>query len=368
MNLPHLFHAKGVAPLATIVLALPACLGAQTTIAQAGIESYYNSTYALYALDGSTSYVNSGDLNFGTTSSGDNLAIGYSTTNNYLTISAGTVTDYRGTIGHSSGSTGSVTVTGTGSAWINSSYLYIGNIGTGTLKIENGGTVSDTYGYIGSETGSNGTVAVTGTGSRWTNSNTLRVGSSGTGTLTIEKGGTVSNTYAYIGYSSGSNGTVTVTGAGSVWKSSNTLYVGSSGTGTLTIENGALVTATTVSVGSGSAIYLGGGYLALAGTGTTDLATLEALLNGGTKIYAWDGTTSQYVLLDGVTTDSNYYGNYVTLTYYSDITTYDALDSYNLSGGYTVLTSLYSIPEPATWALFGGLGALGLALLRRKRK
>jgi hypothetical protein len=31
-------------------------------------------------------------------------------------------------------------------------------------------------------------------------------------------------------------------------------------------------------------------------------------------------------------------------------------------------STLVAIPEPSTYALFGGVGALALALLRRKRK
>jgi len=33
---------------------------------------------------------------------------------------------------------------------------------------------------------------------------------------------------------------------------------------------------------------------------------------------------------------------------------------------YKILTSIYSVPEPATSALFGGIGALGLAIARRR--
>ena len=63
-----------------------------------------------------------------------------------------------------------VTVSGTGSTWTNSSALYVGYSGSGTLNITDGGAVSSTYGYIGYNSGSTGAVTVDGTGSTWTNS------------------------------------------------------------------------------------------------------------------------------------------------------------------------------------------------------
>jgi T5SS/PEP-CTERM-associated repeat protein len=403
---------RGAALAASLILALPVSLGADDTIiAQDNIELYYNLASNMYALDNGLSYANSGNVSFGTTSSGHNLAVGLSNTGNYLTISSGTVTDYQGYLGFNAGSGGTATVAGVGSTWSNYGSLNVGYYGTGTLNIENNGSVTNTYGYIGYRADSHGTATVTGAGSSWTNSGGLTVGNLGTGTLNIENGGVVTNTNGFLGYESNSHGTatvtgadstwtnsgylivgyhgtgtlnignggsvtntdgyigniadlsgaVTVTGAGSSWTNSGNLYVGSTGTGTLTIENDALVTASSVSVGSGSAIYLNGGYLALAGENEfTDFDTLSALLTDGTKVYAWDALAGGYVLVTSGNSD-----RLVTLAYYPDITTYDALDAYNLSGAYTVL---YGVPESATYALFGGLGALGLALQRKRAK
>ena len=117
-----------------------------------------------------------------------------------------------GYIGDSFGSTGEVTVDGTGSTWSNFYHLYVGHSGGGTLKITRGGTVSDYYGYIGDSSGSTGEVTVDGFGSTWSNSSSLCVGNSGNGTLNITGGGKVSNTNGYIGDSSGSTGAVTVDG------------------------------------------------------------------------------------------------------------------------------------------------------------
>ncbi|WP_164105869.1 hypothetical protein, partial [Serratia marcescens] len=81
----------------------------------------------------------------------------------------------------------------------NSSELRIGQNGTGTLTISAGGTVSNTVGYLGNF--SSGSATVEGTGSAWANSSVLYVGvsGSGVGTLTISGGGTVTNTVGHIG-------------------------------------------------------------------------------------------------------------------------------------------------------------------------
>ena len=66
-------------------------------------------------------------------------------------------------------------------------HLYVGYSGSGTLNITGGGSVSNTNGYIGYNSGSTGMVTVDGTGSTWTNSGTLYVGNSGGGTLNIHR-------------------------------------------------------------------------------------------------------------------------------------------------------------------------------------
>ena len=148
-------------------------------------------------------------------------------------------------------SRGIARVTGVGSKWASYGSLTVGNKGRGTLTIEAGGEVSNGEGMIGFwrdldefNWSSTGTVTVTGTGSKWTNSSKLTVGNSGSGTLTVEAGGEVSNTTGYIGYESSSTGVATVAGAGSKWTNSSKLTVGNSGSGTLTVEAGGEVSNT----------------------------------------------------------------------------------------------------------------------------
>jgi T5SS/PEP-CTERM-associated repeat protein len=149
-------------------------------------------------------------------------------------------------LGYNSGSTGTATITGAGSKWINSSDLYIGRSGNGALHVETGGQVINVLGYLGYNSGSTGTATITGAGSKWINSSTLYVGNSGNGELRVEAGGQVSNNAGLLGFSFGSTGTATITGAGSKWTNGSRLYVGWLGSGALTVENGGQVTAATL--------------------------------------------------------------------------------------------------------------------------
>ena len=126
----------------------------------------------------------------------------------------------------------------------------VGGLGTGTLIIQDGGTaqdgVSSSGGSIGLSAGSTGTVTVTGPGSSWINgpSGGLNIGSFGTGILTITNGGKVIDftpLVSNVGNGAGSNGTVTVTGAGSLWSDIAGIRIGNSGTGALTIADGGSV-------------------------------------------------------------------------------------------------------------------------------
>src|SRR5262245_31578018 len=122
-------------------------------------------------------------------------------------------------LGHHSGSSGSLSINGTGSTMTTGNQLWIGENGMGTLTVQNGGTLnsSSTAGFsniIGVFGGSNGMVTVTGAGSSWTTTNALRVGNSGNGSLMITNGGSVSSTGVEIGLGSSAGGTVTVGGSG----------------------------------------------------------------------------------------------------------------------------------------------------------
>ncbi len=178
--------------------------------------------------------------------------------NSTLIITAGATVNNSGTstIGNSYGSTGLVTVSGTGSTWntnnIYAGILYVGNSGNGILNVTGGGAVSDRIGWVAYDSGSTGVVTVDGTGSTWSTTS-LRVGYSGTGTLNITNGGCVLGagtgySNAYVGYNSNSRGTMTVSGPGSTFSSSNgllDLYIGYGGAGTASVTNGGNVSSET---------------------------------------------------------------------------------------------------------------------------
>ena len=222
-------------------------------------------------------------------------------------------------VGINSGSTGTVTVDGTGSNWTSIGSITIGLAGAGTLSISNGGKVSNSNGYIGQNAGGTGKVTVDGIGSTWTNAGNLTVGDFGTGTLIIENGGKVSNTDGLIGNNSGSTGKVTVDGAGSSWTYGGSLIVGNSGDGELVISNGGNVSyssnvqyATTIGNaagkvtvdGAGSGLthnstmivgYSGNGELSIRNGGVVSNVTgFIGLISGSTGTVTVDGAGSNW--------------------------------------------------------------------------
>ena len=228
----------------------------------------------------------------------------------------GAVTDGIGFIGNHPGSTGAVTVDGTGSRWTNLIQLSVGESGIGTLTITDGGVVSNAgIGFIGLDGSSSGMVTVDGTGSTWTINSDLYVGDSGTGTLTISDAGTLSNSgIVYIGYNPGSSGKATVDGSGSTWTHLVGIYVGDSGTGTLTISNGGSVSNSGIvyigySAGSSGMVTVDGSgssltntsdlYVGDSGTGTLTISDAGTLSNSGIVYIGYNPGSSGKVMVSG---------------------------------------------------------------------
>lgn len=205
-------------------------------------------------------------------------------------------------IGPLSGSHGTVTVTGAGSTWTNSSIgfdLRLGGLGVGVLNIENGGSVSSAYtAYFGYFATGHGMATVAGAGSTWTNTAGFRVGYEGTGILTIEDGGSVSSgSNVSIGTSNGSSGTATVTGAGSTWNSSGLLIVANSGTGILNISDGGSVSNTGGHIGNSNG---SSGEVTVTGEGSLWTNTGNLIL-GGTTLTDQTTATGELTIADGGT-------------------------------------------------------------------
>ena len=99
--------------------------------------------------------------------------------------------------------------------WTSSTTGYIGNTAAGTLTVDGGSDLSSATGYIGYRNGTTGKVTVSGTGSAWTNNSSLYVGDYGSGTVSITGGGTASSGNSEIGCCTNSTGVLTVGGTGS---------------------------------------------------------------------------------------------------------------------------------------------------------
>ena len=129
-----------------------------------------------------------------------NVTVGYNSTANLLINNASTLTLYDAYIGLNTGSNGTVSVQDLNSNWTTAGSLYVGRFGQATLNIKNGATASTlANAYIGSEAGSSGTVNIQDTGSAWAITNDLYVGDSGQATLNISTGATVEASQIYFG-------------------------------------------------------------------------------------------------------------------------------------------------------------------------
>jgi T5SS/PEP-CTERM-associated repeat protein/autotransporter-associated beta strand protein len=174
-------------------------------------------------------------------------------------------------LGNHTGSNGAATISGVGSTWL-SGDMIVGQSGMGALEIIAGGyvaagsTIHHTYTnhVIGESTGSVGTVTVSGAGSRW-DPDGLRVGDFGIGTLNISNGGLVAGGGMISANFGGSS--VVVSGADSRWVA-GPITVGGGGTGSLTVNDGgkvfspSLVVLTNMSIGlngaAGSTVIVDG--------------------------------------------------------------------------------------------------------------
>ncbi len=243
----------------------------------------YSSSQGTVTIDGAESllecrrYIQVGSNGTGTLTVSNGGALMTATDTGYYDVSRINAYD---------GSTGSVTVTGSGSTWtslnqgiILGNWYGSGESGSGELNILSGGRVTSPYLSVSR----NSTLTVSGAGSQMSMTGNLSVsqgsvsmddnasanvrgisiskggslavaglGTSttseqttvGDGSLAVSGGAALYNTTAnmtVLGSSEGTSGTATVTGAGSLWNNTGSLYVGRSGNGTLYVEAGAAV-------------------------------------------------------------------------------------------------------------------------------
>ncbi|MFO1058721.1 MAG: PEP-CTERM sorting domain-containing protein [Dongiaceae bacterium] len=250
-----------------------------------------------------------------------------------MTINGGSVLttpspDPQGHLGTLAGSSGTVTVTGTGSAWklqgvINDGFddglggfLSVGRAGVGQLNVTAGGQVNIDAGatgitpamLVGANAGGQGTVLIDGTGSKITvdcaactptNGPATQIGSAGNGSMTVQNGGTLALTgtdaFLAVGHHTGSVGQLDVTGGGlvslnggnAIASASIGTEAGTSGTVNLT-NNGQMTFSGGQSYlfvgrnGQGSLSLDSGSSLSLTGQPTTEFSSVGLYVGEGT--------------------------------------------------------------------------------------
>lgn len=222
-----------------------------------------------------------GEVNVGRTGSGS------------LSIEGGaTLTSYYGFVGYDTGSSGVVTVTGSGSLWTVSE-ISVGIYGTGVLTTSDAGKIDAEFLYIASSTGSTGTVTVDGAGSVIDVSSDISVGSGGDGSLLVQNGGAVTGHNAYVG-DYGGTGDVIVSGPASSWTASGEMHIGFWGNGTLRVDSGATVSGDEIYAGYGAGMS---GTITVTGSGSSLSAAVSVLLGleGQGSLIVSDGASASAI-------------------------------------------------------------------------
>ncbi len=212
-----------------------------------------------------------------------------------LTASAGGSVSVggRAIIAGGTGSTGTVTVSGSGSSLTVTRDTQVGYSGSGALIASDGAKVSMVEDFALGVTASGvGTATVTGAGTVLGTQRKAFIGASGRGDLTVSDGGKVNvRDYITIAGQSTGVGTVTVTGTGSSLITDFFMGVGELGTGTLTVANGATVRTGDNTVIGGQATGNGAVTVSGAGSSLTAMRFLTVGYEGRGELTVSDGAT-----------------------------------------------------------------------------
>ena len=212
-----------------------------------------------------------GTLSASTGGSGINVGAGGAGT---LAVSAGgTVADAGAlTIGSSSSGAGLVTLN---SGTISASAITVGSFGSGTVTVSTG-VIGIAGGlFAGSNSGSSGTISVTGSASALTVGNGMQIGNIGVGTLSVQNTAVATTNTLSLGgsffspqstlssrASIGTGGHLAVTGAMAIWAGSTVFIDGASGSGIDIGTSGTFVSGA-INVENGHSI-VGSGLIAAA--------------------------------------------------------------------------------------------------------
>ncbi len=278
-----------------------------------------------------------------------------------VTVSdGGILTTFSSAIGNQTGSVGSMTVTGAGSAWNLTPIFafHVGSSGTGTLDVLDGGHVTAT-GFaldLGVDNLASGTITVSGTDSQLV-SGSIAVGAAagGTGDVTVSAGGLIKGSNVTIG--SFGQGTALITGTGSTLTVANAsniagaLTVGASAAGTLSIEAGAAATSATGAIGvntgaTGGVTVTGAGSqwtmtgaLGIGQAANSGTGTLDVLAGGLVDAGSFSGFNSAAVTVDGADSQLNITNGF-TLGATGATNTLDVTDGAAFSAGSVTLSTV----------------------------
>jgi T5SS/PEP-CTERM-associated repeat protein len=247
---------------------------------------------------------------------GAELQVAVADTLGSLTISGGSdVLSEGGTLAFSPLSTGTITVAGAGSSWINHQGLFLGGFGKGVLEVFDSAHVENQSASLGLISGI-GQVTVSGAGSQWVNSQNLLIGNLGKGELTILQQGFVHSASANVGLNHNAIGTVVVDGQQSTWEVADSVSIGDAvngGTASLSLTgNGSRVYIGAAAAAQSSVLPLDQTAIVVSGTaGSAQLAIYggNAVQNSGSAYLGVSAGESGTVLVRGAGTNWNNSGD-----------------------------------------------------------
>ncbi|WP_448091824.1 autotransporter outer membrane beta-barrel domain-containing protein [Pseudomonas lini] len=181
-------------------------------------------------------------------------------------------------LGAASTSSGTLTVDGSGSSLTGTGSLSVGLDGTGQLTVTNGAKVKLAQGtFIANRSGSTGTVTVDGSGSSFDmGTGGLWVGRSGLGSLTVSNTASLVSNGTDIASSAASGGSNVLIESGATWTDKSTISVGSDSAGVITIQSGGQASSTYLTAG----VRTGGSGSAVTVTGADSALTIGSVIIG----------------------------------------------------------------------------------------
>ncbi|MBN1911532.1 MAG: trypsin-like serine protease [Pirellulales bacterium] len=269
------------------------------------------------------------------------------------------------------GSHGLIEIKGPGSSLATLNQIQIGRFGNGEMLISSGSQVvssgafsgTNSSGLIGVRPNGVGRVTISGTGSQWVQDGAFSIGYYADGTLRMLDGGRAESVDGFVGRLTGSVGAVQISDPGTEWEITNNISIGgdtqqSGGTGEVTVSNGGRLTVGedawiwsggTMTVTSGGLVSIGGtltldyngdGFINMADGGMLALGDYSLvqfldLIGTTDAVRYWDASSSTWAPLSEAIYGTDYMISYLT--------------EGNLAG-YTLLT-VSAVPEPGTLVL-----------------